>query len=109
MAVLRQFIEYRRHSSDLLQWFLVGVLLEKLEWDDEARFRAYFPNVRSWIEDLEWLERQVRINYFKRIQAPPVIVLSKRAFGFDLRETQQPPYAPRRCEQLKAEALKVQI
>ena len=58
-------------------------------------------------EDLEWLERQVRINYFKRIQAPPVIVLSKRAFGFDLRETQQPPYAPRRCEQLKAEALKV--
>ena len=43
-------------------------------------------------------------HYFKRIQAPPIIVLSKRAFGFDLRETQQPPYAPRRCEQLKAEA-----
>ncbi len=108
-AVLRQFIEYRRHSSDLLQWFIEGVLLERLGWNDAVRFRAYFPDARSWIEDLEWVERQVRINYFKRIQAPPVIVLSKRAFGFDLRETQQPPYAPRRCEQLKAEALKVRI
>ena len=80
-AVLRQFIEYRRHSSDLLQWFIEGVLLERLGWDDVARFRAYFPDARSWIEDLEWVERQVRINYFKRIQAPPVIVLSKRALA----------------------------
>lgn len=108
-AVLQQFIEYRRHSSDLLQWFIDGVLLERLGWDDAARFRAYFPDARRWIEDLEWVEHQVRTNYFKRIQAPPVIVLSKRAFGFDLRETQQPFYAPRRCEQLKAEALKVRI
>ena len=108
-AVLQQFIEYRRHSSDLLQWFIDGVLLERLGWDDAARFRAYFPDVRRWIDDLEWVERQVRTNYFKRIQAPPIIVLSKRAFGFDLRETQRPFYAPRRYEQLKAEALKVRI
>jgi len=37
----------------------------------------------------------LRINYFKRIQAPPIIVLSKRAFGFDLRESQLPEYQPR--------------
>ena len=42
-AVLRQFIEYRRHSSDLLQWFIEGVLLEKLEWDDEAAFSRVLP------------------------------------------------------------------
>ena len=108
-AVIRQLVEYRRHSSDLLKWFIEGVLLDRLEWDDATLFRSYFPNAQSWIEDLEWVERQVRINYFKRIQSPPIIVLSKRSFGFDLRETQWPAYMPRCYERLKAEALKVEI
>ena len=43
----------------------------------------------------------MRINYFKRIQAPPIIVLSKRAFGFDLRESQLPGYSPRAYERVK--------
>ena len=104
-AVLRQMIEYRRHPVDFLQWYGDGVLLERLGWEDAERFAGYFPDADSWIEDLEWIERQLRINYFKRIQAPPVIVLSKRAFGFDLRETQWPAYAPRRYAALKAEIL----
>ena len=104
-AVLRQMIEYRRHPVDFLQWYGDGVLLERLGWEDAERFAGYFPDADSWIEDLEWIERQLRINYFKRIQAPPVIVLSKRAFGFDLRETQWPAYVPRRYAALKAEIL----
>ena len=104
-AVLRQMIEYRRHGIDFLQWSLDGVLLQRLGWDENVRFREYFPDAKSWIDDLEWLERQLRINYFKRVQAPPVIVLSKRAFGFDLRETQWPAYTPRRYEELKAKVL----
>ena len=104
-AVLRQMIEYRRHGVDFLQWHAEGVLLERLAWEEQARFGEYFPDAQSWIDDLEWVERQLRVNYFKRIQAPPIIVLSKRAFGFDLRETQRPAYAPRRYEELKAEVL----
>ncbi len=94
-AVLRQMIEYRRHPADLLQWFIDGVLFERLGWCDRERFAGYFPDAETWINDLEWMERQVRINYFKRIQTPPTIVLSKRAFGFDLRESQLPAYVPR--------------
>ena len=104
-AVLRQMIEYRRHGVDFLQWLLDGVLLQRLLWDEETRFREYFSDTKEWIDDLEWVERQLRINYFKRIQAPPIIVLSKRAFGFDLRETQWPAYAPRRYDELKAQVL----
>ena len=100
-------IEYRRHGVDFLQWFIAGALLERLEWGDEARFRDYFPDAQSWVNDMECIERQLRINYFKRIQAPPIIVLSKRAFGFDLRETQWPAYAPRRYDELKAEVLRI--
>jgi NAD+ synthase (glutamine-hydrolysing) len=104
-AILRQLIEYRRHPLDILQWQLDGTLFDRLGWADAGRFNTYFPTAASWIEDLEWLDRQLRMNYFKRIQAPPIIVLSKRAFGFDLRETQWPAYVPRRYAELKSAVL----
>ncbi len=94
-ALLRQMVEYRRHPLDILKWYESGELLKRIGWEDEARFQAYFPEPRAFVEDLEWVERQVRVNCFKRIQAPPIIVLSKRAFGFDLRESQLPEYSPR--------------
>ena len=94
-ALLRQLIEYRRHPVDLLEWYRSGTLLERIGWNDAERFRAYFPESRLFVDDLEWVAEQMRINYFKRVQAPPIIVLSKRAFGFDLRESQLPAYTPR--------------
>ena len=93
-ALLRQLIEYRRHPLDVLQWYRTGRLLERIGWEDEERFGTYFPEPRAFVDDLEWVGEQVRINCFKRIQAPPIIVLSKRAFGFDLRESQLPAYSP---------------
>ena len=100
-ALLRQLIEYRRHPLDLLEWYREGMLLERIGWDDAERFRAYFPQPRHFVDDLEWIDAQVRNNCFKRIQAPPIIVLSKRAFGFDLRESQLPAYMPRAYERAK--------
>ena len=102
-AVLRQLIEYRRHPADLMQWLLEGRLFAELGWcgsDGDRTFADYFPTPRDWLDDLEWVEGQLRVSYFKRIQSPPLIVLSKRAFGFDLRETQVPPYRPRRWREL---------
>ena len=56
---------------------------------------------------------QLRGSYFKRIQAPPIIVVSKRAFGFDLRESQLPDYTPNvyheRRQKVLASALEVAI
>ena len=43
--------------------------------------------------------------YFKCIQAPPIIVLSKSAVGFDLRETHTLAYTPRIYAQLKEKVL----
>ncbi len=105
-ALLRQLIEYRHHVADVVHWYLEGELLERLEWRERDTFDGYFPDGASWIEDLEWVERQLRISFFKRIQSPPLIVLSKRAFGFDLRETQRPEYWPRVYAELKARVLR---
>ncbi len=100
-ALLRQLIEYRRHPLDILEWYRRGDLLARIGWEDEERFGGYFPEPRGFVDDLEWIDRQVRASYFKRIQAPPIIVLSKRAFGFDLRESQLPAYSPRAYERAK--------
>ena len=105
-AVLRQLIEYRRHPADLVRWHLDGELLERLEWTEgRSEFAGYLADAASWIADLEWVQEQLRLSFFKRIQSPPLIVLSKRAFGFDLRETQYPGYRPRLYERLKAQLL----
>jgi NAD+ synthase (glutamine-hydrolysing) len=104
-AVLRQLIELRRHPLEILGWLEQGSLFRALQWDDRDAFLGWFGDTRAWVEDLEWVERQMRINYFKRIQAPPVIVLSKRAFGFDLRESQLPHYRPRAYAALRERLL----
>jgi NAD+ synthase (glutamine-hydrolysing) len=108
-ALLRQFIEMRCHLLDVFAWLEDGSLFERLEWRQPDTFMDWFADTGAWLEDLEWVERQLRSNYFKRVQAPPIIVLSKRAFGFDLRESQLPQYRPRRyaeaCQRLLARDL----
>ena len=104
-ALLRQLIEYRHHPADPLAWFAAGELFERIGWHDAERFRRYFADTAAWVEDLEWLAAQVRTSIFKRIQAPPIIVLSKRAFGFDLRESQLPAYSLRAYGALRRKVL----
>ena len=102
-AVLRQMIEYRRHLVDFFEWMLDGTFFERIGWNGSLRSLDDFAGAEEWIEDLEWIDRQLRVNYFKRIQSPPIIVVSKRAFGFDLRESQGPEYRPRRYRALRAD------
>ncbi len=103
-AILRQMIEYRRHLMDFFEWMLDGTFFERIGWNGSQGSLDDFASAREWVEDLEWVDRQLRASYFKRIQAPPIIVVSKRAFGFDLRESQGPEYRPRRYAALRAEA-----
>ena len=106
-AVLRQMIEYRNHLVDFLEWMRDGTFFERIAWHGSVPSPDDFADAEEWIEDLEWLDRQLRVNYFKRIQAPPIIVVSKRAFGFDLRESQAPEYRPRRYGALRAEVARI--
>ena len=106
-AVLRQMIEYRHHPIEFLEWMLEGSFFERIGWDGSDGSLDDFAGAEEWIADLEWIDRQLRGNYFKRIQAPPIIVVSKRAFGFDLRESQGTEYRPRRYAALRAEVARI--
>lgn len=108
-ALLRQFIEMRCHLLDLMAWLEDGSLFARLEWREPETLLGWFADTGAWLEDLEWVERQLRINYFKRVQAPPIIVLSKRAFGFDLRESQLPAYRPRRYVETRRRVLAMDL
>lgn len=85
--LLRAFIEWRFDPEDILKYYIDGGLPETLGFDDQF-LSEYFESDKPFVEDLERIWRLYKINYFKRIQAPPIIAVSKRAFGFDLRESQ---------------------
>jgi NAD+ synthase (glutamine-hydrolysing) len=52
----------------------------------------YFATRDLFVTDLKHKWKLYKVNIFKRIQAPPIIAVSKRAFGFDLREAQNGVY-----------------
>ena len=60
---------------------------------------------QKFIEDLEWVTRTMRNAVFKRIQFPPIVMVSRGAFGSDYREAQQRPQTSERYQQLRREIL----
>ncbi len=65
-----------------------------------------FPTPAIFIADLErWWRQYTGMGVAKRIQAPPVLAVSRRAFGFDHREPQVGTYYTSRYLQLRARAL----
>lgn len=131
-AILRRFIEWRKDPEELLESYVNGTLADELGLGREvtpsksatepsapglAPFGgksldtgasdsvALFPDAAAFVTEVERLWKLYKINYFKRVQAPPIITVSKRAFGFDLREAQNGVHFTRRFQVLKARIL----
>ena len=68
--------------------------------------KKYFPTAADFIADLErWWNLFSGMAVAKRIQAPPILAISRRAYGFDHREAQNGPYYTRKYRELKARLL----
>lgn len=50
--------------------------------------RFYQLTPQKFIDDLEWVLRQMENSIYKRIQMPPIVMVSRGSFGFDYRENQ---------------------
>lgn len=50
-------------------------------------------NANHFIEDLQWFMSSIEKNVFKRVQAPGIVITSRSAFGYDIRESML-PYCP---------------
>ena len=65
-----------------------------------------FPAPSDFIKDLEkWWHLFAGFAVAKRIQAPPLIAISRRPFGYDLRESQMAPYYTDRYMEMKERLL----
>ena len=105
-ALLKALTDYRKKSpEDIVKYWLDGTLHKVLSIDVELMKRWNMDNGVDFISDLEWFVNNMNKNVFKRIQAPPIIILSKSAYGFDIRESQLPCYETQRFRKLKKEIL----
>ncbi len=83
--LLRAFTEQRWDPTDVLDRAVSGTLEKELGCKP-GTIERYFPDNASFIANLEWAWRQYS-QEFKRAQTPPIFLTSRRAFGFDRRDT----------------------
>lgn len=102
--LMRSFIEFRRDPEYILDLYKKGEL-EKMLKIESGLVDKYFSSAKEFIDDLEHKWKLFKINYFKRIQTPPIITVSRRSFGFDLRESQNGVYFTQQYLKLKEEVL----
>ncbi len=108
-TVFRSWVEWwnRATPEELLTWYSERTLEQKLGYTGSVA--SLFPTPAAFIGDLErWWNLYQGMAIAKRIQAPPVLAVKRRAFGFDHREAQVGPRYTRRYEELKARLLKPQ-
>lgn len=101
------FMEHwnRATPEDILGWYGRGELEEKIGCAPGLAGRL-FKGPGEFIDDLErWWKLYNGMGVAKRIQAPPVLAVSKRVFGFDHREAQNGPYFTSKYRDLKKKLL----
>ena len=104
--LLKSFIEpwQRNTPEDILAWYAEGNLEEHLGC--QVKVKDLFPTSADFIKDLErWWNLFAGFAVAKRIQAPPLIAISRRPYGYDLRESQVRPYYTDRYLEMKRRML----
>jgi NAD+ synthase (glutamine-hydrolysing) len=104
--LFRSWVEDWNRSTpeEILEWYGEGTLEQHLDY--AGCVKDLFPSPKHFIDDLErWWNHYQGMGVAKRIQAPPVLAVKRRAFGFDHRESQMGPRYTRRYEELKKQLI----
>ena len=97
----------RKTPEEILELYLVGALSSFLKLPEGCSLKSLFLTTESFILDLEkWWILFCTMGVAKRIQAPPLVSLSRRTYGFDFREHQGGVFFSTAYQRLKAKALK---
>ncbi len=97
----------RATPEENLEWYVAGTLSSELGLPSEVDLKKLFPTPADFIADLErWWNLYNGIGVAKRVQAPPVLAVSSRAFGFDHRESLGRAVYTERYKELKAKVLR---
>ncbi|MEM5948874.1 NAD(+) synthase [Spirochaetia bacterium 38H-sp] len=107
--LIEHLMDYRKKSPEhFMEWYLEGKdsFCEKMGISEDIFMLYELDKPDVFVSDLEWFVSTMRRSIFKRIQAPPVILLSRTAFGYDLRESQFPWMPTRRYLELRERVIK---
>ncbi len=87
-ALIEAFTDFRRKCPEtIMGWYLEGTLEKHLHVSLELLQRWKIDDPKEFLADLEWFYKKIEGAVFKRVQSPPIIVVSKSAYGFDIRES----------------------
>ncbi|WP_182186556.1 NAD(+) synthase [Pectinatus frisingensis] len=109
--LFRAFVERwdKATPENILDWYRNGTLEQNIGCA-VGLVKKYFSSDEEFIADLErWWNLFTGMAVAKRIQAPPILAVSRRAYGFDQREAQNGPYYTKRYQEIKYELLKNDI
>lgn len=105
-ALVRVFTDYKRKNpEDILSWFREGTLARELGVPENLLTRYGLDDPKVFVEDLEWLVGCMQRAVFKRVQSPPIIIMSRGAYGYDVRESQIPVSYTSRYRELRSAIL----
>jgi NAD+ synthase (glutamine-hydrolysing) len=94
----------RATPETILHWYQNGTITKELQL--LKPIDQYFFTPKDFIDDLErWWNLYQGMAIAKRIQAPPILAVTKRAFGFDHRESQCGVYYTTNYHKLKNQIL----
>ena len=105
--LFRAFVERWEKATpeDILNWYANGTLEQQIGCE-KGLVQKLFRTPKDFIADLErWWNLFSGLAVAKRIQAPPILAISRRAYGFDHREAQNGAYYTRAYRKLKAQLL----
>ncbi len=105
-ALFRSWVESwnRTTPEEIITWYAEGELERKIGFD--GKVSEVFASAAEFVSDLErWWTQYQGMGVAKRIQAPPVLAVKRRAFGFDHREAQMGAYFTRRYKELRDKLL----
>ncbi len=86
--IVGELVERRRSPAELVRLFEQGALDPDRFVPDPSGRTVYDKHTARTFHDVVYdAFRRVRRSVYKRLQGPPIVVVTERAFGFDLRET----------------------
>lgn len=110
--IIELLMDYNKYSIyEILLDFSKGILHCSGKWNMRPEyFRKWgYDNTKKSIErfcdHIEWFVNLMHNNTFKRVQTPPIPILSKSAFGYDYRESILPNNIPINYWELKQKLL----
>ncbi len=103
--LVRAFLEFRLGPTEILKMYFAGGVMEveKKLFVPSGTITKNFPTSADFVRDLREKWRMFCAASFKRVQSPPILILSKRAFGQDYMEfiSEADIYFPRQFLELE--------